>query len=324
MSAARRTLCLGRLSAAFLSVCVMGNSLQAVAQDNSSEGFEEIETHHIFGFADGADIAPEHHKELQFITNVDHGRRALSPIGLAPEDIVAGVGRGGLAGAYRMLEQSLEFEHALTKSFEYAFGASAIDHRVRGVDGLDDFTGANFKGFSLELRYVLAKRGHDLPFGITLQTRPQWGRVSEADGRAETAFSTSSRLVVDTELVRRRLYGAVNVIYEPEVWRPAGGAGWRRGSTVGVAGGLVYRFTPRVALGWGLQYYRTHDTLGFGRLAGQALFGGPTLYLDLTDKLFVSAAFSTQLRGHAAGENHALDLRNFSTRMGWLLIGFEF
>lgn len=317
---ARKVFFLGRLFAA----CLMGIPLDAVALDISAESFEEIETHHIFGFTDGADIAPEGHKELQFITRVDHGRRAISPLGLGEEELVAAIGRGGFAGAYRMNEQSLEFEHAATGTFEYSFAASGIAHRIRGVDGMDDFTRATFKGFSAEFRYVLVKRGQDLPFGITIQTRPQWGRVSDADGREETAFGTSTRLVVDAELISRRLYGAINLVYEPEIWRPAAAAAWRRGATMGLTGGLVFRVTPRVALGWGLQYYRAHESLGFARLSGQALFGGPTLYVDLTDKLFVSAAFSTQLRGHATGENHALDLANFSTRMGWLLIGFEF
>lgn len=324
MSAARKAFHPGRLCASCLTACLVGTPLNAVAESISSDRFDEIETHHLFGFTDGSDIAPEGHKELQFITRVDHGRRALSPSGLSSDDVIARIGRGGLEGSYRMIEESVEFEHALTTSFEYSFGASMINHRIRGVDGFDDFNGTNLKGFFAEFRYVLAKRGEDLPFGITIQTQPQWGHVSDAEGHQETAFATSSKLVVDAELIPRRLYGAVNVIYEPEIWRSTGEFAWRRASTLGVTGGLVYRLTPRLALGWGVQYYRTHASLGFGHLTGQALFAGPSLYVELNDRLFVSAAFSTQLRGHASGETHALDLAGFSTRMGWLLVGFEF
>ncbi len=324
LPAVRKALGLDRLSLSCLSACLMGNPLNAVAQSITSDRFEEIETHHIFGFTDGSDIAPEGHEELQFITRVDHGRRALSPLGLSSDEVIARAARGGFAGSYRMIEESVEFERALTKSFEYSFGAATINHRIRGVDGFEDFTGANLKGFFAEFRYVLAKRGEDQPFGVTIQTQPHWGHVSEADGRQEMAFATSSRLVVDAELIPRRLYGAVNVIYEPEVWRSTGEAVWRRASALGVTGGLTYRLTPQVALGWGVQYYRTHSSLAFDHLTGQALFSGPTLYVELTDKLFVSAAFSTQLRGRAVGETHALDLADFPTRMGWLLVGFEF
>lgn len=324
MSAARKASCLGAPPAFWLSVCLAGNPLHAAAENFSSDRFDEIETHHIFGFTDGSDIASEGHKEFQFITRVDQGRRASAPQGLADDGFLARAGGGGFDGAYRAIEQSVEFEHTPGKSFEYSFGAAALGHRIRGVDGFDDFTGASFKGFFAEFRYVLAKRGDGGPFGVTIQTQPEWAQASDATGLRGTALATSSRLVVDAELLPRRLYAAVNVIFEPELWRGAGAAAWQSASTLGLTIGSAYRVTPHFALGWGFQYYRTHTGLGFGHPRGQALFGGPTLYLEVTDKLFVSAAFSVQLRGHAVGENHALDVANFTSRMGWLLVGLEF
>lgn len=324
MSAARKALRPCTPQAFWLTVCLAGNPLNAVAESISMDRFDEIETHHIFGFTDGSDIASEGHKEFQFITRIDQGRRALAPRGLADGDFLERAGRGGLGGDYRAIEQAVEFEHTPGKSFEYSFGASALAHRIRGVDGFDDFTGTNFKGFFAEFRYVLSKRGEGRPFGVTIQTQPECAQDSDATGLRGTGLATSSRLVIDTELIPRRLYAAMNVIYEPELWRTAGAPSWERASTLGLTIGSTFRVTPRWALGWGFQYYRVHAGLGFDHPKGEALFGGPTLYVELTDKLFVSAAFSMQLRGHAAGENHALDLASFTSRMGWLLIGWEF
>ena len=88
---------------------------------------------------------------------------------------------------------------------------------------------------------------------------------------------------------------------------------------------MTYRVTPQVALGAGLQYYRAHaDGFWFNKLEGQALYAGPTLYARLDRKVFVSAAFSAQVRGHAEGENRSLDLTNFSRYMARLQFGVEF
>ncbi len=74
-----------------------------------------------------------------------------------------------------------------------------------------------------------------------------------------------------------------------------------------------------------MQYYRLHsDGFWLNKLEGQALYAGPTLFMRLDKKIFVSAAFSTQLRGHAEGESHALDLTNFSRYMARLQLGVEF
>jgi opacity protein-like surface antigen len=290
----------------------------------ASDKFHEIETHYIFGFTDGADIDAEGVKELEIITKVNQGRRRLS---VAPDDpdALALISQGRLQGDYRSIAQTVEFEHTLTQNFQYSLGVTGVNHRIRGVEGLDDLSNTSLLGISGEFRYVLLGRGPESPFGVTLQFEPEWGHVSSTSGRPETAFEVESKLIVDTEFIPNRLYGAVNILYEPEVSRGLGEQKWERESTFGVTGGMTYRVTPQLALGAGVQYYRAHsDGYWFNKLEGQALFAGPTLYAKLDRKIFVSAAFSAQVRGHAAGETHALDLSNFNRYMARLQFGIEF
>jgi len=289
----------------------------------ASDKFHEIETHYIFGFTEGADIDAEGEKELELITRVDQGRRRLS---VAPDDpdALAKLSQG-IQGDYRAISQKVEFEHTLTQNFQYALGVTGINHRIRGVEGLDDLTNTSLLGLSGEMRYVLLGRGPESPVGVTLQVEPEWGHVSPTSGHQETAFEVESKLIVDTELIPNRLYGAINLVYEPEVSRGLGEQKWMRESTFGATGGLTYRITPQLALGAGVQYYRAHsEGYWFNKLEGQALFAGPTLYMRLDRKIFVSAAFSAQVRGHAAGETHSLDLANFNRYMGRLQFGIEF
>jgi hypothetical protein len=72
------------------------------------------------------------------------------------------------------------------------------------------------------------------------------------------------------------------------------------------------------------EYYHAYDGLRFNTLAGDALFAGPTLHIQVTDELILSAAFSTQIAGHAAGDPNLLDLTNFSRNKAFLRLVVEF
>ena len=97
-----------------------------------------------------------------------------------------------------------------------------------------------------------------------------------------------------------------------------------RASTLGVLGALTYRIMPKVALGAELEYYRAHEGLGLNTLAGDALYVGPTCHMQVTNEFILSAAFSTQIAGHATSENFGLDLTNFPHQQGNLKFEIEF
>jgi hypothetical protein len=109
--------------------------------------------------------------------------------------------------------------------------------------------------------------------------------------------------------------------------------GFTEGSDIGFEGeraivsvttALAYRLAPNVVLGGELEYYRAHNSLGFGDFAGHALYVGPTLFVQLTNKILLRAAFSTEIAGHAVGESGPLDLTNFSRNKALLYAEFEF
>ena len=69
---------------------------------------------------------------------------------------------------------------------------------------------------------------------------------------------------------------------------------------------------------------RSFDGLGLDRLIGNALFVGPTFYAKLSEKVWMSAAWSAQVAGHAHNEIGALDLTNFERHRAVLRFGYNF
>jgi len=276
-----------------------------------SDKFHEVDSKYLFGFTDGSDIDAEGEKELEFLTQSDFGRRRriLSP---TDADYLPQV-LGRYQGSYRAISQKVEFEHTPTQNFQYALGITGTHHHIRGVDGFDDLDNIALGGLSAEGRYVILGRGPESPVGVTLQMEPEWGHVSEQSGQREHSVEVETKLVADTELIPNRLYAATNLVYLPEVSRGVSETKWARESTIGLTGALAWRVTPNISLGGDVQYYRHHsDGFWLNRLDGQAFYVGPNLHLRLSKKIFMTAAFATQVRGHAAGEDHALDLVNYS------------
>jgi opacity protein-like surface antigen len=303
------------------------NFAEAITQPlflaDRSDKFHEIDTKYLFGFTDGADIDAEGEKELEFRTLADFGRRRRI---LSPDDadfVPQMLGR--YQGSYRAISQKVEFEHTPTQNFQYSLGVSGVHHHIRGVDGFDDLDNVSLGGLSAEGRYVILGRGPASPVGLTLQVEPEWGHVSEMSGQQEHSVELETKLIADTELIANRLYAATNLLYLPEVSRGFGETKWGRESTIGVTGALVWRATPGVAIGGDVQYYRHHtDGFWLNRLDGQAVYVGPNLHLRLSKKIIMTAAFATQLRGHAAGEDHAYDLLNYARHRAQLRFIVEF
>ena len=250
---------------------------------------------------EGADIGAQGEQSIEFETTTQFGRRY---------------------GQYGTIEQEVEYESVPSQYFGYELSAHGMGYSLHGVNGETDARGANFSGLSTELRFLVIGRGPGSPIGLTLVAEPEWARIDDA-GQRITDYSTAFRAVLDTELVPNRLYAAANLIYAPDIAQSPGQP-WMKSSTLGATSGLAYRLTPKVTGGGEVEYYNAFDGFGFQSLQGHALYVGPTLQIQFTGKIMLSAAWSTEVAGRAAGETHGLDLTNFPHQRGNLKVEFEF
>lgn len=276
-----------------------------VRAGEAGQPFEQLETKYLFGFTTGADIGAEGEKEISAQTAVKFGKRQ---------------------GSYAAFEHRLEYETTVSQFMQLEFALLGSSHHIKDVPGLDNISRSNFRGLSGEIRYLLIEKTPNSPFGLTLSFEPSWARLEDSTGERVSQWEFETKLQADYEFLPNHVYGAFNLIYEPEIIRDLGASGWERESTLGASAALSGRLSSKIVAGAELGYFRKYGQgLAFNRFEGDALYVGPAMYVQLTKKAFLSAAYSTQVAGHSV-ENLGvrLDLDHFARHRAKLKVGFEF
>jgi len=267
-------------------------------------GFYEIETKYIFGFTEGSGIGLEGEKEITTDKIARFGKRA---------------------GHYFASETKLEYETTPNQYIQLEMGALVAAHSISGVTGLDDRNQTELSGAFGELRYLLLDRGPSSPLAVTLSVEPEWHRIDETVGERVTNYGLETKINADLELVKNRAYLGFNLLYEPEATRNDTG-GWEKKSTLGVSTALAYRITPEVIVGAEVWYLRHYEGSWFNTFTGDTVFVGPTLYVQITRKIFMTAAWNIQVAGREFTDDGTLNLNlsEFTRQRAKLKFAYEF
>lgn len=249
----------------------------------------DVDTQFLFGFTQGADVGTFGEKEIESQT----------------------LGRFGKAdGSYTALTSQLRAEFTPFHNSRVEIGTFASYHAISGVSDLDDRDSVQFGGFVVEGRYRLLDR-RSAPFSLTVGVEPHWQRVGDISGELVSSWGGDLSIAIDKELVEDRLFAALNLLYAPEWTHQLLADTWQQQSTVGVSGAAAWQVAEGVFAGAESHYLRVYDGIGLNSFAGDALFAGPTAYWQVTETFAVSAAWSLQVAGGAAGVSSALNLRDF-------------
>ena len=281
------------------------SSLPAFAQGNSNSGaqqFHEIETKYIFGFTEGSGIGLEGEKEFSVESNIGIGKRD---------------------GRYVASQTKLEYEFTPSQFVQFEFGALVSSHNIRNVTDLDDRNCVDLMGLFGEVRYLLIERTSNSPLSVTLSLEKTWRRIDETSGERVTNFELEAKINADVELIPNRLFAGFNFMYEPEWTRTAEGE-IEREATIGFSGALAYRIIPQVLIGAEVWYLRHYDGFDLAQFTGDAVYVGPTLYVQLSRKMFMKAAWNTQVAGRDLENPGALNLSEFSRHRAKLKVAVEF
>jgi hypothetical protein len=283
-----------------LSCVVFGCAGSARAEDANS--WKEIETKYIFGFTTGSGIGLEGEKEFT----------------------VDSIGRFGKRdGHYAATETKYEFEFTPSQFIQIEFGALGSTHNIGGVTDLDDRRQVALSGAFAELRYLAIERTSNNPLAVTLAIEPTVRLIDETGGARVRNYEFETIVNADIELLKNRLFAGFNLLYEPEVtWNALGDT--QREAKFGGSAALSLRIASNVVVGGEVWYLRHYDSAALTSFTGDAVMLGPTLYIQFTPKMFMTAAWNTQVWGREIGSPVSLNLAEFQRNRAKLKFAVEF
>ncbi len=285
-----------------ITAILFGLSHASLAKAENYSTFGDIETKYIFGFTEGSGIGLEGEKEF------------------SPESVV---NIGKRDGSYVVSQTKLEYEFTPNQYIQIELGPVVSTYNIQNVTGLDNMNTAKFSGFFGEFRYLLLERSASSPLSMTLSVEPEWNAFDGTTGARVVNYGLETKINADLELIPNRLFLGSNLLYEPETTRGDLGA-WQNESTFGISGALAFRPIPQLLIGTELDYLRHYEGIGFNSFTGDALYLGPTFFVQLKPHVFLAGAFGTQVAGHEIGQTGAFDLTDFSRNRAKLKLGVEF
>jgi hypothetical protein len=262
----------------------------------------EVDSEHLFGFTEGSDIGNKGEVEGEVLSESGFGKRS---------------------GAYAASTNALQLKYSVTDNFRIAPTALISYHNISGVPDIDDRRQFAFEGLGVELRYRLLNRAH-APFGFTISVDPHWTRVEASTGAPVENYGVGFTALLDKELVKDRIFAAFNMLYRPEWTKFSVTGEQQRASTFGISGSIVDQIFPGIFIGGELRYFRHYHGIELSPSVGEALFGGPALYVVMSERWNVTLAWSPQLWGRAADMPGSLDLSNFERQQVRVRIGMNF
>jgi hypothetical protein len=274
----------------------------AAARADDASSWREIETKYIFGFTTGSGIGLEGEKEFTVDTIARFGKRD---------------------GSYTATETKYEFEFTPTQFIQIEFGALGSTHNISGVTALTDRNQVALAGAFAEFRYLAIERTSNNPLSVTLGFEPTVRRIDETSGNGLRNFEFETTVNADLELMKNRLYAGFNLLYEPEVTQPVIGD-TQREATFGGSAALSLRIASNVVIGGEVWYLRHYDAANLTAFTGDAVMLGPSLFVQFTPKMFMTAAWNTQVWGREVGNTLPLNLEEFQRHRAKLKFAWEF
>jgi hypothetical protein len=265
-------------------------------------GAEPIETEHLFGFTIGSDVGDVGERELEGSLTGRFSKRT---------------------GTYDAGSGTMSVEFVPMPNLRTEFTGTVNSYDISGVNGFADQRYAAFGGLSADIRYRFLDRG-SAPFGFAVGAEPHWGRADDITGEPVSQYGVDFVAAADWEIVRDHVVAAFNLIYQPDTQRSKLTETWSQESTAGAAFALMAQVHPGIFVGGEARYLRQYDGFGLHSLAGQGFFIGPTVYFKLSQRAWMTLAWSSQVAGHTTAVAGSLDLVNFERQQARLLFGVNF
>lgn len=227
-----------------------------------------VDTQHIYGFDEGADVGEAGHKEV--------------------ENSI--LDRLGKPWSYNYLENQTVYRYDTANKLELSFGTFLAGYNSAEPDA-PQFSGFNFDGLIADARWQLIERERSgLPLDFAVALSPQWRRFDDQSGAREDKYLLHVEAIADWSVVPEKLFVNVNLIYEPGAIRTE--ERWERDAAVEAAIATSYAITKSVFIGGEVRHFSGSDE---GVLDCHALFLGAHILKQISDTFSVKFAWSSQV-----------------------------
>jgi len=266
--------------AVLVLVALMLPSL-AQAQESGGTAQGPVDTEHIFGFAEGADIGENGERELEIT--------ATSLV--------------GKLGQYVGVQNETAFRYVVADGFRASIGDLTDYHAISGVPGLTDLHSVSvFGGVSSEFRWQFLNR-FSSPLDLTLSFEPLWEHIDDTSGRSVQSYVMPLRLLADMALIPEKTFVALNLTYAPTFAR-LGGL-WQLQNEIEIALAACTAVTDNSFLGVEVRQFALNQN---GFFSGPAIFLGPSLFVRLSEAAIFKIVGEAQVPVETGGR---LDLVNY-------------
>jgi hypothetical protein len=201
----------------------------------------------------------------------------------------------------------------------YVFVGAATTKDRFGFKG--DFT---TYGGGLELKYkFLGRDVHGVGATLDVDVSGQGFRSSGLFGSStDGATNLAVRLFLDRELVKDRLYGALNLEHISTFSNLSGFA--VDFSQLNIRAALSAKVAANVFVGAEAWYSRSYLGAGYDTFLGDAFFVGPNVLWQVNDKLTLNAAYQIQVAGKSRIVPGNLNLTNYNQHVARVKLGDAF
>ncbi len=161
--------------------------------------------------------------------------------------------------------------------------------------------------------------------GVAILAEPTLAWRDGDTGDCIRSRGVEFRLATDAALVPQLVFASINFSYALDATRLKASDIVEKSSGFGVSTAVAYRFSDAFFLGAEARYDRAHEGIGLGTLQGEALFLGPTLFWKPSDKISITAAWSTQVWGRdRSDQSTGIDLNNFERHEAKIKVAVPF
>jgi len=277
---------------AFLMLAAVMLPSLAQAEDSASKKPEPVDTEHIFGFAEGADIGEKGESELE----------------------ITATGLAGKTGQYAGILNETALRYVVTDGFRASIGGLTDYHAISGVPGLADLHSLNvFAGVSSEFRWQFLNRVSS-PLDLTLSFEPQWQHIDDISGQNQQSYVLPVRILADMALIPEKTFVAFNLSYLP-TFAHIGGT-WQQQNPFEIALDAATAIPGNGFLGVEIRQ-STLNQHGF--FSGRALFVGPSLFFSLSKAIVVKVAWEAQIPAETGGRADLVNYerQEFRVQFAW-------